>query len=88
MSRLTQPASTTSATWTRRSYQSLDATSLTIGGGAAQIFLRGSSAKFVYGESHVDLGPQYIALAFGSRYNIMVDSGGVHINGSTGSKTF
>lgn len=42
----------------------------------------------MYGESHVDLGPQYIALAFGSRYNIMVDSGGVHINGVKGSQTF
>lgn len=43
-----------------------------------------------YGSGHVDLQSSYVALAFGgsSSYNIIVDSGGVHINGAKGATNF
>ena len=52
------------------------------------MYLRSNGAQVVYGSnSHVDLGPNYTAICFGS-YNVMVDSTGVHINGKNGAQNF
>ena len=77
MSRLTQPASTTSATWTRRSYQSLDASRLTIGGGTAKVKINPDSVQLAYGSGHVDVNGSYVALVYGNSY-VKVDSTGIH----------
>lgn len=71
----------------RSDYTSLDSTTLTVGGGSGQLVINTTSLQLIYGEAHVDLNSRYCALAFGS-YNIMVNSSGVHINGSKGATNF
>lgn len=71
----------------RSDYTSLDSTTLTVGGGSGQLVINTTALQLIYGEAHVDLNSRYCALAFGS-YNIMVNSSGVHINGSKGATNF
>ena len=68
-------------------YTHLDSQTLTVGGGSAKLRLTSTGLQLVYGNGHVDINSRYSAISFGS-YNIMVDSTGVHINGSNGATNF
>lgn len=58
-------------------YQSLDSTSVTIGGGAAKIKVGASTMVLSVGSAHLDINASYIALVYGSSY-VKVDSTGIH----------
>lgn len=66
-----------SGTRSAYSYQSLDATSLTIGGGSAKIKVGAATMVLSVGNAHLDINASYIALVYGSSY-VKVDSTGIH----------
>ncbi|MBT1171261.1 hypothetical protein [Bifidobacterium sp. SO4] len=68
-------------------YVQKEAQTFTIGGGAGKVVVEGDHVGIVYGDGHLDLNPGYAALSFG-KYNIMIEPGGIRLNGVKGTTTF